>query len=541
MSEETLDHDEFYNSFRTGTFVERTSDGYMFTVDDLNVLVPDDDLPDAATFDDGQQVDLLVERPYGRQWAGSVSKVECLQEWDRLQRLADNGGEVDGFIVGQNKGGLSVDMGVRAFVPRSQIDIHRVKDCSPYLGRTERFRVIEFDAKRCNVVLSRRVLLEEEREEDRDELVEKLEAGQKYDGVVRNVVDYGVFVDVGGVEGLLHSSNMSWGRVDHPSELFRPGDEVRVVVLDWDPKRDRLSLGRKQLLDDPWESIDEEYAPGDVVEGAVVSLADFGAFVEVKPGLEGLVHVSELSWVDRIDHPRQVLEIGQKVRVNVIDVDTEKRRLSLSVKRLEQNPWEKVAQDFGAGTKVEGTITNVVDFGLFVEVVPGVEGLVHVSDLSWTEKIDDPADHYAVGEAIEVVVLEVDVDAGRVSLGVKQLSDDPWAKAAEVAEVGEKIDVEISRVVEFGAFAEILPGVEGLIHISELSEQRVNSAAEVVRPGQTVEALVMSFDRAKQRIGLSLKRDELDGGDIREYKDEGSTTALGDVLRDRLGLDDQEE
>jgi small subunit ribosomal protein S1 len=541
MAERMLDHEEYYNSFRTGAFTERTDDGFLFQVDDLEVLVPEDDLPDDASFDEGEEAQLLVERPYGRRWAGSVSKVECLQLWDRLARLAENEGEVEGMIVAQNKGGLSVDMGVRAFVPRSQIDIHRVDDCSPYVGRTERFRVIEFDAKRCNVVLSRRALLEEEREEDRSKLLQTLEAGQVYDGVVRNVVDYGAFVDVGGVEGLLHSSNISWGRVDHPSELFRPGDEVKVVVLDWDPDRERLSLGRKQLLADPWKEIDADYSEGDVVEGKVVSLAEFGAFVEVEPGLEGLVHVTELSWVERIEHPREVLEIGQHVRVKVIGIDSEKRRLSLSVKRLEKNPWEKVADDFPAGTKLEGRITNVVDFGLFVEVVPGVEGLVHVSDLSWTEKIDDPAEHYAVGDTVEVVVLEVDVDAGRVSLGVKQLTDDPWDEAAEVAKVGEKIDVEITRVVEFGAFAEIVPGVEGLIHISELSEQRVNSAAEVVRPGQTVEALVMSFERGKQRIGLSMKRDELDGGDIREYQDEGSTTALGDVLRSRLGLAGQEE
>lgn len=539
MSNDALQDDELYNSFQKAAFVKKTEDGWLFDLgEERAALVPSDDLLHDPEYAPGDEVELLVERPYAGNWAASVSKLEKLRQWDEIQQIAEEQGIVEGLIVGANKGGLSVDIGLRAFVPMSQIDIHRVNDTSPYIGRTERFRVIEFDKKRCNVVLSRRKLLEKERREERGDLLEQLEAGQEYDGVVRNVVDFGVFVDIGGVEGLLHSSNMSWGRVDHPSELFGPGDDVRVVVLDWKPERDRLSLGRKQLLSDPWVDIEERYEEGQIVDGNVVSLADFGAFVAVEDGLEGLAHVTELSWADRTDHPRDVLSIGQTIQVKIIGVDSENRRLSLSVKQLEPNPWEKLVEGVEVGSTLTGPITNVVDFGLFVEMRPGVEGLVHVSDLSWTERIDDPSEHYDVGDEVEVKVLEIDVDAGQASLGIKQLSRDPWEKVTEVANVGEKIEVTITRLAEFGAFAEIVDGVEGLIHISELADRRVERPAEVVRPGQTREVLVLGLDRSNQRVSLSLKRDQLEHDDVDGYEDEGSATALGDVLRNHLGLED---
>lgn len=542
MDDDVLADEELYNSFQTAVFLKKTDDGWLFGLEgDREALVPSDDMLEDPGYTAGDEVELLVERPYGHNWAASVSKVGKLRHWDELERLAEEHGIVEGMIVGANKGGLSVDMGVRAFVPMSQIDIHRVNDTAPYIGRTESFRVIEFDRERCNVVLSRRKLLEKERREERGELLENLEAGQEFDGVVRNVVDFGVFVDIGGVEGLLHSSNMSWGRVDHPSELFRPGDDVRVVVLDWNPERDRLSLGRKQLLNDPWTDIEERYEEGQVVEGSVVSLADFGAFIEVEDGLEGLAHVTELSWIERIEHPREVLSMGQTIPVKIIGIDGENRRLSLSVKKLDPNPWEKLVADVEVGATITGKITNVVDFGLFVEIRPGVEGLVHVSDLSWTDRIEDPSAHYTIGDDVEVKVLDIDVDAGQASLGIKQLTRDPWEKVTEAAKIGEKVQVTITRLVEFGAFAEIVDGVEGLIHISELADRRIERPSEIVRPGQTRTALVMGLDRSNQRISLSLKRDQLEHDDVEGYEDEGSATALGDILRDRLGLADGDE
>lgn len=541
MSQDTIEEaEEYYNALHSGEFVEEIDEGFVFDIGtELHAFVGKDELGDAMTFGPGDTPMLLVERPYGKYWAASIRKVEKLALWHKFEKAAKDQIEIEGTIVGSNKGGLSVDVGLRAFVPKSQIDIHRVDDFSPYIGRTETFRVIEFDKKRCNVVLSRRALLEENRAENRKELIEELEAGQEYDGVVRNVKEYGAFVDIGGLEGLLHKSNMSWGRLDHPSELVRPGDEIRVLVLDYDPKKRRLSLGRKQLLDDPWESLEERFKEGDVVQGRVVSLADFGAFVEVEPGLDGLVHVTELAWTGRINHPREVLEIGAEVGVKVVGIDTENRRLSLSIKALENNPWESLADEIHVGDRFTGRITSITEFGVFVEVKPGIDGLVHVSDLSWTERIDDPAEHYNVGDEVEVVLLDIDAESTRVGLGIKQLNDDPWDIAERIATPGDKINVEVTRTTEFGAFARVTEGVEGLIHISELAEDHVERVTDVVHPGKTVEVLVTSFDRANERIGLSLRRDELvdESEDMRSFTDEGDSTAtLGDLLRGQLGL-----
>lgn len=540
MTEETIEND-LHNTFQTAKFVEKRDDGWLFDLDgEEKALVPTDDFTDEPTFAAGEEVELLVERPYGGQWAASVSKVAKLKLWDEYEELAQTGGIVEGIIVGSNKGGMSVDIGLRAFMPLSQIDVHRVEDVSGYIGVRSKFKVTEFDKKRGNIVVSRRACLERNRNADRGALLEKLAPGQEYDGTVRNVKEFGAFIDIGGLEGLLHTSNMSWGRVDHPSELFRPGDAVRVLVLDWNPEKRRLGLGRKQLLSNPWDALAERYNEGDILEGKVVSLADFGAFVEVEPGLDGLVHVTELSWTDRVEHPRDVLNVGEVVKVVVNSIDLESRRLGLSIKKLEKNPWEIVANEVKQGDVIEGEVKNVVDFGLFVELRPGVEALVHVSDLSWTEKIADPREHYQVGQTVEAKVLDIDVEAGRASLGIKQLSADPWENATNLAKVGDRVEVTITRLTDFGAFAEIADGIEGLIHISELADKRIERPAEVVKPGQKHMALVMSFDRANERISLSLKREELENDKVKGYSDEGSATALGDVLRNRLGLEDDE-
>ncbi len=535
--------DDFYNSIREAKFVREEEDGYIFDLgDEQEALVGKDEFTIFPSFKDGESVNILVERPWGDLWTASIRKIEKLAIWDRMQELLDSGEVIPGTFVHLNKGGVSVDIdGIRAFAPKSQVDVHRVDDFRPYIGKPGKFRVTEFDKKRGNVVVSQRVVLEETLKESRAELMENLGPGQEFDGVVRNVVKYGAFVDIGGIEGLLHKSNLSWGRIDDPAEVLKPGQQIRVMVLDFDPGSDRLSLGHKQLQSDPWEALDTDLKEGDTVEGEVVSLADFGAFVSLQDGLEGLVHVTELSWLERVNHPSEKLNVGDKISVKIIGIDGENRRLSLSVKQLLPNPWEKVASDFPPGTKVTGKVSGTTDFGVFVEIADGIDGLVHVSDLSWTEKVDDPSTQFSEGDEVEVVVLEVDAEQARVSLGIKQLSEDPWDLAESIAGVGKKLDVTVTRLTEFGAFVEIVEGVEGLIHISELSEDRVGNPSEVVRPGQTVSALVMSFDRANQRIGLSLKRDELDEGEMREYVDEGSSTAtLGDILRDRLGISEEE-
>lgn len=537
-SDESQGDDALYNSFAQATFVQTSPQGHEFVLaSGEGVRVDLDEFDGALPFATGDEVELLVEQPWAGAWKASVRKAEQLRLWEKMQQLANQKAVVQGDIVGFNKGGLTVDIGVRAFCPLSQIDIHRVDDPSPYLGRRERFQVTQFDKKRCNVVVSRRNLLEGERDQQRKQLVSELAPGQVFTGVVRGIKPYGAFVDIGGIDGLLHVSNMSWGRIDHPSELVRPGDEIKVVVLEFDPKKSRLSLGRKQILDNPWSDIDQKFREGDVVHGSVVSLADFGAFVEIAPGLEGLVHVTELSWTERINHPREVLDLGQEVRVKILAIDIEGRRLSLSVKQLETNPWVALTEELAVGGTARGPIRNITDFGLFVEVGPGIEGLVHISDLSWTERVEDARAHYKVGDTVEVRVLDVDVDNQRLGLGIKQLTNDPWQQAAERAKPGQKIKVTITKLTDFGAFAEIVEGVEGLIHISELAPERVESVNQVVRPGQEVEALVVSFDRANQRIGLSLKRDELEEPAEREYTEEsGAIANLSDILRDRLNI-----
>ncbi len=533
------------NTIVDATFLAQEEDRLKFSLADGSMgYVEREEFPENLPFKPGQPVRVLVETPLADGWNASVRKAEKLEIWDWLERLQESNETVSGTILGTNQGGMAVDIGVRAFLPMSQIDIHSVKDGTPYIGMEAEFEVIKFDPKRANIVVSRRNALEKNRDKKIKKVIENIAPGQEFDGTVRTVTNFGAFVDIGGIDGLLHVSNMSWGRIDHPSELVTPGDSIRVVVLDYKPEKKRLSLGRKQLLEDPWLTLASEFQEGARVRGTVVSLAEFGAFIELAPGLEGLVHVTELAWTGRINHPREVLAVDQTVDVKILNIDTENRRLSLSIKQLEPSPWLQFETQHPDGSRLEGTIRNITDFGLFVEVAPGIEGLVHVSDLSWTEKIDNPREHYKVGQTVEVVVLETDTEAERVALGIKQLTDDPWQRAAEIAKPGQKIDVTITKLVEFGALATIMEGVEGLIHISELSEERVEKVSEVVRPGQVHKALVLTFDRAAQRISLSLKRDQLGDAEeeAREYSEEASATAtLGDILRDRLGIQSSEE
>ena len=537
-TEPTQTEDDLHNTILQGTYVETVDDGYVFALerDGEQALVELEELGWGEKVVDGMTAELLVERKIGERWSASIRKATKLRRWDQLVEMAEQGAEVEGLVTGRNRGGLSVDIGVRAFVPRSQVDVMRVDDLGPYVGRISTFKVTEFDPEKAQVVLSRRKLLERDQKARRKETIARIEEGAVFDGVVRGIKPYGAFVDVGGMEGLLHVSELSHGRIDHPSELLSIGDELQVVVLKYDKKRKRLSLGRKQLLADPWAQVADQYAEGDLVTGEVVSLADFGAFIAVEDGLEGLVHVTELAWMERIQHPRELLVMGQEVTAKIISLDVEAKRLGLSIKQLKPNPWVTLSAELSPGTRFTGPIRNVTDFGLFVEASPGIEGLVHVSNISWNERDDAPTKGYAVGDEVEVVVLSVDVEAERLELGIKQLTEDPWALAAATATPGQKVQVEIVRLAEFGAFAQISEGVEGLIHVSEISEDRVDDVARHLRPGQKVEALVLSVDTDARRIALSLKRDQLEEEQIRSYSEEGGATAtLGDLLRQQLG------
>lgn len=533
--------DAIYNSIQSATFEQTRDDGHVFAFGEgQKALVAKTEFKrNPKALSSGQAIDLLVEYVQDDHWVASARKAEKLAAFTRYKKMAKKKAIVQGTFIAKTSFGMSVDIGVRAGVPRNQIDVHQVHDPAPYVGRTVDFMVTHFDAQKCQVTVSRRKVLEREQKAARAVILDRIKEGEVFDGIVRSLKPYGVFVDLGGgVEGLLHVSNMSWGRIDHPNELVRPGDEVRVVVLDYKPKQKRIGLGRKQLLEDPWTRVKDTFNEGDTLHGKVVSLADFGAFVELAPGLEGLVHVTELSWVERIHHPRDVLELHQHVAVRIIGVNIENRRISLSIKQLKPNPWEEVATQLPAGARVTGHIRNITDFGVFVEVLPGVEGLVHLSNLSWGSDQVIPNKVYKVGDALEVMVLSVDVDAQRLDLGIKQLHENPWDVAELLAKPGKKIEATVARITDFGAFVTITEHVEGLIHISEISEDRVEEVSKHLRPGQTVQALVLSFDKENQRISMSLKRDALEEGLMRTYTDDGnSTSTLGDILRERLGLE----
>jgi len=531
--------DGIHNTLLAARFISRDeqAQGYVFSFGEgEQALVSFEELGAQASFEPEQEVRLLVERPQGERWSASVLKAQKLDLWEQLKRQAKDSATVEGLITSEARGGLSVDVGLRAFVPQNQVDLNKVDDLAPYVGRTEKFLVINFDEDRGELILSRRALLTAERKAAQRQLAQEIEEGATFTGVIRTIKPYGAFVDIGGMEGLLHVSQMSWGRLDHPGDLFQVGDEVDVIVLSFDAKKKRLSLGRKQLTPDPWGEAAERYKTNDIVKGKVVSLADFGAFVEIAPGLEGLVHVSELSWTQRISHPRQVLSQGQELAAKVLSLDPEARRLSLSVRELEENPWSVITRTLEVGQSITGPVRNITDYGLFIQVAEGIDGLLHVSDVSWTEEQITLSKRFELGQELEVKVLSIDAEQQRIALGLKQLTNDPWDEAAKLAKVGQKVSGEVTRATNFGAFVKIVEGVEGLIHISELAIDRVENVLHVVKPGQQVEALVLAFDRGSQRISLSLKRDALDEDVLNEY-DEGSkaTSTLGDILREQLG------
>jgi small subunit ribosomal protein S1 len=455
----------------------------------------------------GDQVEVLVEALENEDGMILLSKdkADKIRVWDTISKAAENDEEVEGRIVARIKGGLSVDIGVRAFLPGSQVALRPVRQLEKLLGETYKFKIIKFNRRRGNIVLSRRVLLEKERETHRKETLKNLEEGAVLQGVVKNITDYGAFIDLGGIDGLLHVTDMSWGRVNHPSEVFDIGDEVTVKVLSFDPERERVSLGYKQLQPDPWTVAGEKYAIGSRVMGKVVSITDYGAFVELEPGIEGLVHISEMSWTKRVNHPSEKVSIGQEVEVMVLNLDTNRRRISLGIKQCQPNPWDLLEERYPMGTVVRGQIRNITDFGLFLGVEEGIDGLIHVSDLSWTKRITHPGTLYNVGDEVEAVVLNVDKESERFSLGIKQLEPDPWAGIHTRYRVGSIVQGTVSNITDFGLFVELEPGVEGLVHISELSSEKVDDVSKVAQAGQEIQAEVLNIDQEERKIALSMK------------------------------------
>ncbi|TMB52891.1 MAG: 30S ribosomal protein S1 [Deltaproteobacteria bacterium] len=453
----------------------------------------------------------------------SRQKAEQFKVWHEIEKAFERDGAVEGTIVGKVKGGLRVDIGVAAFLPGSHADIRPTRNLDRYLGQRGRFAILKFNRSRGNVVVSRRAVLERERTALKSETLKVLEEGVILEGTVKNITDYGAFVDLGGIDGLLHVTDMSWGRVAHPSEVLNVGDRVKVVVLKYDPERERVSLGMKQILPDPWSTVSERLPIGMRIRGKVVSLTDYGAFVEIERGLEGLIHVSEMSWTKRVTHPSKLLEAGQEVEVQILDVDTVNRRISLGLKQTEPNPWEMVRINHPIGSHIKGKIKSITDFGLFVEVEENIDGLVHVSDLHWTKKVKHPSELYRKGDEVEAVVLGIDVDNERISLGIKQLTEDPWAAIPRTYPPGTRVKGAVTSVTDFGVFVELEEGIEGLIHVSQLSAERVDKPSTLFKPGDAVEAEVTEVDPREKRIKLSIKallkseeRDEMDAYQRRE-------------------------
>ncbi len=436
----------------------------------------------------------------------SREKAEKIKVWEEISKVYEKGGMVHGTIVGKTKGGLIVDIGVRAFLPGSQVDLRPVRDLDRVIGKTFPMKIIKLNQRRGNIVLSRRELLEDERKGLKEKTLATLEEGKVLKGKIKNLTEYGAFIDLGGLDGLLHITDMSWGRIGHPSELFTVGDEVEVVVLKFDRQTERVSLGYKQRLSDPWKTVTEKFEPGDKVKGKVVSITDYGAFVELEPGAEGLVHISEMSWTQRVKHPSKVVTVGDVVEVVVLDIDQSARRISLGMKQVEPNPWEALEQRYPAGTRVEGTIRNLVDFGAFVELEDGIDGLIHISDMSWTKRVKHPSEILKKGDHVETIVLHVDRSARRISLGLKQTQPDPWKTIVpERYRVGMDVTGRVVRITDFGAFVELPDDVEGLLHVSELSEGRVNKPEDVIKVGEELTLKIIKLDTDDRKLGLSLR------------------------------------
>ena len=436
----------------------------------------------------------------------SREKAEKIKIWEELSEVYEKGAPISGMILGRTKGGLIVDIGVRAFLPGSQVDLRPVRDLDKLIGKAFPMKIIKLNQKRGNIVLSRRELLEEERKHLKEETLATLGEGKHIKGKIKNITEYGAFVDLGGLDGLLHITDMSWGRIGHPSELFQVGDEIEVVVLKFDRTNERVSLGYKQRLPDPWEAVEQRYPVGTKFKGKVVSMTDYGAFIELEQGVEGLVHISEMSWTQRVKHPSKVVAIGDMIEVVVLDVDRANKRISLGMRQAEPNPWNFIEERYPVGTRVEGRVRNLADFGAFVELEEGIDGLIHISDMSWTKRVRHPSEVLKKGEKVEAIVLHVDKANHRISLGLKQVQQDPWQSSVpEKYRVGMDVQGKVIRTTDFGAFVELEDGVEGLLHVSELSHERVNKPEDVVQVGQDLTLKVIKLDPEERKIGLSLR------------------------------------
>lgn len=532
-------------SILKGKVVGQAGDGFIIEIGlKSEGVLSTNEFDDPSAVEIGDLVEVLLEDIESDQGTIQISKrrADRIRNWQRIIETNKEGDEVTGKVMRKIKGGLLVDIGVPVFLPASQVDVRRPADIGAFIGKDLRAQVVKIDCERRNIVISRRRLIEDERAEARKALLETLKEGDTALGTVKNIADFGAFVDLGGIDGLLHITDMSWGRINHPSELLKIDQEIEVKVLNVDREKEKIALGLKQKEDSPWHDIEAKYPPNTRVTGTATNIMSYGAFVKLEEGVEGLVHISEMSWTRRINHPSELVSIGQEVEVVILDINKNKQEISLGMKQTEVNPWDLVAEKYPPGTVVEGKLRNLASYGAFIEIEPGIDGLLHVSDLSWTKKLTHPNELLKKGESVKCVVLEVDQTKQRIALGLKQMAEDPWEKAIpENYQPGMIVEGKVTKITNFGVFVELEEGLEGLLHISELADHKVKNPQDVVTPDEAVEVKILRVDLEDRKIGLSLKRAQwtADSDTEKEAADAMAKKDLGGGMDDHgaLGTD----
>ncbi|MEK9773374.1 MAG: 30S ribosomal protein S1 [Opitutae bacterium] len=500
--------------------------------------IPAHEFLDLSELEIGSDIEVYLERLEDRDGNPQLSfdKAEQKKNWEKIVNTCEEGSVITGRVRSKVKGGLVVNIGVDAFLPSSQVDIQAPKNLDQFVGQTFDFKVVKINRERKNIVVSRRELIEERRQDKKREILTGIKPGETRRGMVKNITDYGAFIDLDGLDGLLHITDMSWGRISHPSEMVKTGEEITVCIIEVDQKRERVSLGLKQLSSNPWEDIEGKFPINAKVRGKVVNLVPYGAFVELEEGVEGLVHVTEMSWTKRITKPGEVLSVGDEVDAVVLGIQKEDQKISLGLRQLDVNPWDMATHNYPPGARVRGKIRNLTSYGAFLELEEGIDGMVHVSDMSWTRKINHPSEMVKKGDDVDAIVLEVDIENQRISLGMKQLTDDPWEEIDRLYRMGDVVTGKVARVAGYGAFIELDHDIDGLVHISQISEERIEKVKDHLNEGDEVKARVIKIDKDERRIGLSIKAADYDedalAKEVAAYDESGEdlTTSLGDLL-----------
>ncbi|MBK8476844.1 MAG: 30S ribosomal protein S1 [Opitutaceae bacterium] len=501
--------------------------------------IPAHEFFDLGELQIGSSIEVFVQKLEDKDGSPILSYDLAQQKknWENILLKCQEGTIVSGRVKGKVKGGLIVGMGVDAFLPSSHIDVQPPKNLDQYVGQTYDFKVLKINLDRKNIVLSRRELIEQQRTEKRRTLLDSIQPGQLRKGVVKNITDFGAFIDLDGMDGLLHITDMSWGRISHPSELLKQGEEIEVMIIEVNREKERVSLGLKQTKKNPWDDIDHKYPVGAKIRGKVVNLVPYGAFVEIEPGVEGLVHVTEMSWTKRIAKPSDILKVGQEIDAVILGLNRDEQKISLGMRQLDPNPWDMVKHNYPVGARVRGKVRNMTTYGAFIELEEGIDGMVHVSDMSWTRKVNHPSEVLKKGDEVDAVVLDVDPQQQRISLGMKQLAEDPWSDIDRVFKIGDVVQGTVTKITSFGAFVELKDAIDGLVHISQIQEDRVEKIKDVLKAGQVVSARVVKIDREERRLGLSIKaanysieQIQAEASAYDSMKTGNELTNLGDIL-----------